>query len=177
MPDVSYISSFKGITTVDIANSSATLNTAVYGFYDVVTGEAMSNGPVSSYRLEVIFRHLFQDTAFLSTGSILYDWTMVPTYRVTITNPNPLPNYDPNFPYCVEAVDASFCTTQSIGGNPVDKSAVLFYAYNSGWTYGTVIPTSLTCADLGYSSSSSIIDAGVPAGNGLIGTCRFRPNY
>jgi len=177
MPDVSAISSFKGITTCTMTASSSQLNCPFFGFKDVTSGNFVSEGPVKEYELKLISGPAFSVGG--ATGNEkLYDWTTVPTYKIQIVNPNPLPNYNPEFPYCEEGSVQSKCSTTNRANPLIFGGAAIFHAYNAPWTLGDSFPSSFTCPQLGYSSPLSIFTGVPPAGTvEPVGTCQFRPGY
>lgn len=179
LPDVSYISSFNGITSCQILSSSTSINCPSLGYFDETTGYYVLNGSIGNYRMDLNAFPVFLDvnTNALSGIGNLYDWSIVPMFNITITNPNPLPNYNPDYPYCVEATKQSFCATDDIGNPLLFGGSVIFRVYSSGWSEGDAIPSSLTCADLGYSSDLSIFDSVSPGNTEPVGTCQFKPKY
>ena len=179
LPDVSYISSFIGITSCQILSSSTPINCPSFGYIDETTGDYVLKGSIGNYRMDLNAFPVFRDvnTNALTGITNLYDWSIVPMFNITITNPNPLPNYNPDYPYCVEATKQSFCATDNIGNPLLFGGSVIFHAYSSGWSESDAIPSSLTCADLGYSSDLSIFDSGSPGNTEPVGTCQFKPNY
>ena len=177
MPDITELYGlFVLITDCQIISASvpvSSLDCPSPAFYDVATGEFVSSGPVGDYGMSLGFGPMFWDRTNLSGVSRLYDWTTLPMYKLTITNPNPLPNYDPDYPYCAEGMRKSNCTTESNAGITSLMTRALFDSYNIGWEDSDAIPLNKSCADFGYSSERSIIKLTGFTTTELQGTCRF----
>lgn len=174
MPDVRAISSFGSITNSSVSNTSSTLDDPLITYYDM-DGNYLyfDRSPVGNYTLKFTASPMF--LSFSATEGYLwhlYDWSMIPTVTVTITNPNPLPNYDPRYPYCAENTSRLTCESAGSSGKPY-----VFHAYSSGYTYPNV-PLNQTCADYGYSSPSSIFQgSGSTASSPEVGTCLYQPYW